>query len=104
MYGRTLSVCSDCIKRHSLVNARRELHRQLYSHGGARSNYSRKLLSRHDRVHAVAQVRQIGLLVRAIQGVMKIRYLLIGSALGGGVALNKVRFVNHLDLLVNALH
>lgn len=37
------------------------------------------------------QQRQYGMLVaRAIRGVLKIRYLVLGGAVGGGMTLNKV--------------
>lgn len=48
---------------------------------------SRPLLRQHPFYHR----REYGMfVVRAIRGIMKIRYLVLGGALGGGVTLQKV--------------
>ena len=39
---------------------------------------------------AVHQVRQIGMIARVVRGALKIRYLVLGGAVGGGVTLQKV--------------
>lgn len=56
--------------------------------GGRALDRSRPLL----RSQYQQQRREYGfLVVRALRGVLKIRYLLLGGAVGGGVTLQKVR-------------
>ena len=62
----------------------------------------RGLLSRHSPLNrstpfqnpTIYQTRNVGMLVgRLLRGVLKIRYLLIGGAVGGGISLQRVRFL-----------
>ena len=88
MYNTSITICKKCIKRHTLVNVQRKLH-HLNRHGQVNQG-RRPLLIRQTPATFDVQIRQVGLLIRAIRGVMKLRYLMIGSAVGGSVALNKV--------------
>lgn len=54
----------------------------------------RSLLLRKPVDTSHVQKRKYGMLVaRAIRGVLKIRYLVLGGAVGGGMTLNKVLFI-----------
>lgn len=49
-------------------------------------------------IHQQIQLQRRGygmFVVRAIRGILKIRYILLGSAVGGGVTLQKVRYKIH---------
>lgn len=63
--------------------------------GGRALDKSRPLLKSQYQM----QQRQYGILVfRALRGVLKIRYLLLGGAVGGGVTLQKVRLYHIIFL------
>jgi hypothetical protein len=68
--------------------SRKTFHRSISSLWGGRAlERSRPLLYQHYRY----QRREYGMLiVRALRGVLKIRYLLLGGAVAGGGALQKV--------------
>ena len=89
MYNKSILVCKNCVKKHTLVSVQRKLH-HLSKTNGHVNQVRRPLLVRQNAVNMDVQMRQIGILVRVIRGVLKLRYLVIGSAVGGSVALNKV--------------
>ena len=53
-------------------------------------NPRNKLFKTH--FYTVHTQRGIGFVFRALRGVLKIRYIILGSAVGGGVQLSKVIF------------
>lgn len=62
-----------------------------YRHRGILSRHSPLNRSTPFQNPAIYQTRNVGFLVgRILRGVLKIRYLLIGGAVGGGLSLQKV--------------
>lgn len=58
----------------------------------------RSRLHIHQQIHL--QKREYGMfVVRALRGILKIRYILLGGAVGGGVTLQKVQF--HIRVAFN---
>ncbi|KAI1301858.1 Mitochondrial dynamin-like protein [Halotydeus destructor] len=83
MYRKWSSLLSqECLARRATTLSQK----RFYS---IRNGNKRRLLLRPNYTSQINQVRNVGLLIRALRGVLKIRYILLGSTVGGGVAMSK---------------
>lgn len=71
----------QCIRKYSSVLCR---------------NSRNKLLKTH--IYTVHGQRGIGFVFRALRGVLRIRYVILGSAVGGGVQLSKVEIFENFKV------
>lgn len=97
---------SKLIKFDSLIRQQKCSYHSRHDFFNRHPNNDSLLHTRHRNRYLLIQKRDIGGIVfRIVRGALKIRYLVLGSAVGGGVTLSKVRlkvilFHSHLFFLI----
>lgn len=87
MYRRTV----NCVLCYRALSAHTITRKQYHSLGRKRQILHSGQINRHILIH---QQRNVALVARIIRGALKIRYLVLGSAVGGGVQLTRVSIGN----------
>ena len=82
----------NCVLCYRALSAHMITKKQYHSLGRKRQILHLGQINRHVLVH---QQRNVALVARIIRGALKIRYLVLGSAVGGGVQLSRVSIGNH---------